>query len=72
MMSSNFNSIFIISDPLNRMEVAVHTNSEQYSESQTGKYGLQASKDGKLCDKPQELGVANDVESAVEKVRAEV
>ena len=54
------------------MEVAVHTNSEQYPESQAGKYGLYVSNDRKLCDKPQGLGVDNDVESAGEKVRAEV
>lgn len=53
------------------MEVAVHTNSEQYPESQAGKYGLYASDDGRLCDKPQGLGVDSDVESAREKVRAE-
>ena len=49
------------------MEVAVHTNSEQYPESQAGKYGLCVSKDGKLCDKPQGLCVDDDVESAREK-----
>jgi len=54
------------------MDVAVHTNSEQYPESRAGKYGLYVSNDGKLCDKPQGLGVDNDVESAGEKVTAEV
>lgn len=52
---------------LNRMEVAVHTDCEQYPESQTGNYSLYASKEGKLCDKPQGLDVNNDVESAGEK-----
>ena len=49
------------------MEVAVRTDCERYPESQTENYSLYASKEGKLCDKPQGLGVSNDVESAGEK-----
>jgi len=51
--------------PLNRMEVSVVTNSEQYPTAQTGHYGSFVITDEQLRDKdkPQGLGVEDDVES---------
>ena len=51
--------------PLNRMEVSVHTHSEQYRESglQTSQYGLYLGKDGQLYDKSNGLGIDGEVES---------
>jgi hypothetical protein len=51
---------------LNRMEVTVHSNSEQYPTSQTSQYGLYIGTDGQLSDKPPRLG-EDDVESSGEK-----
>jgi len=54
--------------PLNRIEVTVHTHSEQYGESgsQASQYGLYLGADGQLYDKPNGLGVDGDLESAGE------
>jgi hypothetical protein len=53
--------------PLDRMEVSVHTHSEQYGESgsQASQYGLYIGADGELHEKPRP-GVGVDVERAAE------
>jgi hypothetical protein len=52
---------------LNRMEVTVHTNSEQYPVLQTSQYSSYIGTDGHLSDKPPRLGVEDDVECPSEE-----
>jgi hypothetical protein len=59
--------IFARSIALNRMEVAVHTSSEQYPAPQTSHDSLYVGTDGQPCDKLYGLGVDGDVESNREK-----
>jgi len=47
--------------PLKKMEVTVHTHSEQCADG--SQYGLYISKDGQLYDKPHGLGIDGDIEN---------
>jgi hypothetical protein len=63
-MVSKTNESTTVPIPLNRMEVSVHTHSEQYGESSSkaSQYALYLGED----DKPNGLGVDGDVESAAD------
>ncbi|KAI9461159.1 hypothetical protein F5148DRAFT_248797 [Russula earlei] len=58
------NEIWVSPIPLGRMEVSVHTNSEQYPSPRRGHFDSFVVADGKMHDGPHGLG---DVERGVEK-----